>query len=92
MELRPFKELIAMSKEKLDEVMAAPRARKVKAQAEMEMAEIDTKILTIESEAQEICINKEINFEKLFDKLDNLALLERRQKQYKKVLKQLFPD
>ena len=36
MQLRPFKELIAMSKEKLDEAMAPIRARQVKSKAEME--------------------------------------------------------
>lgn len=93
MQLKPFKDLIAMSKEKIDEVMAAPRARKVKAQAEVELAELDSRIITLEQEAQELCTSKEgIDFKKLFEKLDQLALSERRKKQYGKVLKQLFPE
>lgn len=92
MELRPFKELIAMSKEKLNEAMAPIRAKQVQSQAQLEMAELEGKILTLETEAQELCIEKKIEFPKLFDKLDEIALLERRQEQYKKVLGQLFPD
>lgn len=92
MELRPFKELIAMSKEKLNEAMAPVRAKMVQSQAQLEMAELEGQILTLETEAQEMCIEKSINFKRLFDKLDEIALLERRKEQYKKVLGQLFPE
>lgn len=91
MKLKPFKELIALSKEKLDEAMAPIRARQVKSQAELEMAKLDAEILTLESEIQEMCAQKEIKFPALLDKLDKAALLERRKKQYENVLKQLFP-
>lgn len=92
MKLKPFKELISMSKEKLDEAMAPIRARQVRSQAELEMAKLDADILTKEGEVQEMCTKKEINFPQLLDRLDSLALLERRKKQYADVLKQLFPS
>lgn len=91
MKLKPFKELIAMSKEKLDEAMAPIRARQVRSQAELEMARLDADLLTNEGEVQEMCCKKEINFPSLLDKLDKIALLERRKKQYASVLNQLFP-
>lgn len=91
MKLKPFRELIAMSKEKLDEAMAPIRARQVKSQAELEMARLDADLLTHEGQVQEMCTQKEINFPNLLDKLDKIALLERRKKQYGEVLKQLFP-
>lgn len=92
MKLKPFKEIIAMSKEKLNEALAPIRARKVKTQAEMKKSEIDEKIITLETEIQEMCSATEINFDSLFEKLDKIALLERRKKQYDKVLGELFPD
>ena len=92
MKLKPFKEVIAMSKEKLNEALAPIRARKIKTQAEMKKSEIDEKIITLESEIQEMCTTVEINFDSLFDKLDKIGLLERRKKQYDKVLSELFPD
>lgn len=92
MKLKPFKDLIAMSKEKLDEALAPIRARKVKTQADMKKAEIDEKIVVLESEVQEMCSVKEIDFDNLFDKLDKIALLERRKKQYDKILGELFPE
>jgi len=92
MKLKPFKEIIAMSKEKLNEALAPIRARKVKTQAEMKKSEIDEKIVIIETEIQEMCSDKDINFDNLFEKLDKIALLERRKKQYDKVLSELFPE
>jgi spermidine synthase len=92
MKLKPFKDLIAMSKEKLDEALAPIRARQVKTQAELKLAEIDEKIVTKETEVQELCTGKSIDFEKLLKTLDDIAILERRKKQYDKVLSELFPD
>lgn len=91
MKLRPFKEMIGLSKEKLDEAMAPIRAKQVKSKAELEMAKLEADILTKETKIQEACIDKDINLPKLIDMLDEVALLERRLNQYGKVLKQLFP-
>lgn len=92
MKLKPFKEIISMSKEKLNEALAPIRARKVKTQAEMKKSEIDEKIVVLESEVQEMCLTTDIDFDSLFDKLDKVSLLERRKKQYDKVLNDLFPE
>jgi hypothetical protein len=92
MKLRPFKEIIAMSKDKLNEALAPIRARKVKTQAEMKKSEIDEQIVNLESDIQEMCTGKDISFDGLFEKLDKVALLERRKKQYDKVLGELFPE
>lgn len=92
MKLKPFKEIIAMSKEKLAESLAPIRARKVKSQAELEMAKLDDELIRLEADIQEQCAKEEINFPALLDKLDKVGLLERRQKQYQKVLAELFPS
>lgn len=92
MKLKPFKEIIGMSKEKLSEALAPIRARKVKSQAELEMAKLDDELIRLESDIQESCSKEEINFPQLLDKLDKSALLERRKKQYAKVLAELFPE
>ena len=91
MKLKPFKEIIAMSKEKLAESLAPIRARKVKSQAELEMAKLDDEMIRLEADIQEQCAKEDINFPSLLDKLDKMGLLERRQKQYQKVLSDLFP-
>ena len=91
MKLKPFKEIIAMSKEALAVSLAPIRARKVKSQAELEMAKLDDELIRLEADIQEQCAKEDINFPALLDKLDKVGLLERRQKQYQKVLAELFP-
>lgn len=95
MQLKPFKEIVAYTKEKVTEVMAAPRARRLKAQAEAELSDLDIDIITLEGKIEESLFAedsyKNFSFKNLLEQLDKLALLERRKKQYDKVLKQLFP-
>ena len=91
MKLKPFAEIIAMSKEKLSEALAPIRARKVRSQAELEMAKLDDELVRLEADIQEQCAKEDINFPSLLDKLDKVALLERRKTQYESVLAQLFP-
>lgn len=91
MKLKPFAEIIALSKEKLAESLAPVRARKVRSQAELEMAKLDDEIIRLEADIQEQCSKEDINFPTLLDKLDKTALLERRKTQYEAVLAQLFP-
>jgi hypothetical protein len=91
MKLKPFKEILKMSKEKRDEAMAPIRAHKVKTQAQLEMAKIDEKLVTLEAEIQEMCTQREINFDALIKKLDDAAIQERRKKQYAKIVQELFP-
>lgn len=91
MKLKPFAEIIALSKEKLAESLAPIRARKVKSQAELEMAKLDDELIRLEADIQEQCAKEDLNFPALLDKLDKVALLERRKAQYEIVLAQLFP-
>ncbi len=92
MKLKPFAEVIALSKEKLSEALAPIRARKVRSQAELEMAKLDDELIRLEAEVQEMCAKEDINFTSLLDKLDKAALLERRKAQYERVLSELFPE
>lgn len=92
MGLRPFKQLIAISKEKMTELMAAPRAKRLQYQGEVEMLEIDAEILMIEGKIEE-SFNEPDNFsfKNMLSQLDQIAILKRRKKQYDGVLSQLFP-
>lgn len=92
MKLKPFSEIIALSKEKLAEALAPIRARKVKSQAELEMAKLDDELVRLEAQVQESCAKEDINFSTLLDNLDKIALLERRKTQYVRVLSELFPE
>lgn len=92
MKLTPYKEILKWSKEKIDESLAGVRAHKAMKQAELEIAKLDEKIATQEAKIREICSGKEIDFEKLINAQDDLALMERKTKQFKKIIDELFPD
>ena len=91
-ELKPFKEILALSKEKLDEALAPIRARQVKAKADSLVANYEEDLITIEKNITEQCASKEVDFEKLADLLDKYALKERRKTQFQTIYKQLFPE
>lgn len=89
--LKPFKELIKLSAEKLDEALAPIRARQVQSKAELEVAKIEDELIQREREVTELCVKKDIDLNALIDKLDRVALLERRKVQLHEIVEQLFP-
>ena len=91
MKIKPYKEILKMAKEKIDESLAPVRAFRAKKQAELEMAKLDEKMATIEAKVHELCCEKDINFDSIINKQDEYALAERRKKQFAKVISELFP-
>jgi len=92
MKLTPYKKILAMTKEAIDKTLVPIRARQAKQQGELEMMKLEEQILTLESEIQEITVKHPLNYDSLLSKLDKVALLERRKKQFEKVIKELFDD
>lgn len=90
-QLKPFKEILAMSKEKIDEALAPIRARQVKAKADSLVANYEEELITIEKQITEACTSKDVDFEKLADLLDKHALKLRRKNQFTGIYSQLFP-
>lgn len=90
--LKNYKDLIAMGKEKLNEALAVPRAWEQRKRAELEIAKIDSELAVKQQQIQEIAAGYPINFDRLIDSIDELALLERRQEQFKKIVAEMFPD
>lgn len=91
MKLKPYAELLVMGKEALDKALAPTRAKSVRKQGELEAAKLEEKIATLETEITELSSKKEVNFTALIDKMDELALAERKQGQFKVILEQMFP-
>ena len=91
-QLKPFRELIALSKEKIDEALAPLRASTAKAKATLKMAEIDEKIASLGQKIQELATSKDIDFDAIADKIDEIALLELRKQRFAEITGQLFPE
>ena len=90
-QLKSFKDLLAMTKGKLDEAMIPTRVRLAKARAEMVKVKLEEKMLNLETKINELCANKEPDFEVIADKMDEYDLAERRLKQVTNIVDQLFP-
>jgi len=59
--------------------------------AELEQAKLDERIATLETELIAACSEKELDFNKIIDKLDDIALSERRKAQFEKIIGEMFP-
>jgi hypothetical protein len=89
--LTPYKKLLTMAKEAVDATLAPIRAHAAMKQAELEIAKLDERVATLESELNEECSRKDINFDRIIAKLDDIALVERRKKQFEKIVEEMFP-
>jgi hypothetical protein len=92
MKLIPYKDLLKLTKEKIDSTLAPIRANQAKKQCELEIAVVEEKIATLESDIQELCSKHPLEIRAVADKLDQLALQERYKKQITKVIDELFAD
>lgn len=52
---------------------------------------MDEKIVTQEANILECCSNKELDFNEIIEAQDTLALIERKKKQFKKIIVEMFP-
>lgn len=91
MKLPAYRDIIAKASDKIKEVMAIPRAYEQRKRAELEMAKLDAGLAQGEQEIAEIASRYPIDFEALIEKIDDLALLERRKTQFARIIDEMFP-
>lgn len=91
MNLTPYEKVLKLGKEKIQEAMAPVRAREMRKKAELEMCQIESKMIEAEAKIQDLCGTYPIDFPKLIAATDALALLERQKKQYGTIIEQMFP-
>ena len=56
------------------------------------IAKMEEKIASQEAKINELCSEKEINFDSIISGQDDLALMERRKKQFVKIINEMFPE
>lgn len=91
-QIKSFKELITLTREKLEESMIPLRVRSAKAKAEIIKVELETKLADLEMKINEKAAQKDIEFLKVIELVDEYELTERRLKQVTGLVTQLFPD
>jgi len=89
--VKPFVEILAMTKEKIDEALAPIRAKTAKAKADLEMAKLEEKLVSQENKIHKLCAESELNFNQIADAIDEYELANRRKKQIEKIINDLFP-
>ena len=92
MSLIPYKQILGMAKEKVQEALAPVRANEMRKKAELEMCQIDSEMFAFDQKLQELCSAYPIDFKALIRQLDDKAMLERRKKQYAKIIEEMFPE
>jgi hypothetical protein len=90
--LIPFREALKMTKAAIEEAMIPIRVSQAKKQGEMELLNLDEKLLKLEIEIRELTVKHPIPYDSLIDKLDEFSLLERRQEQFKQIITELFEE
>lgn len=91
MKLKPFAEILVMTKQAIDEALAPVRARHVKAKATVEVSKLEERQIKLEREINELCTQPDISFDRVLDKIDEYELTERRIKQFNQLVSDLFP-
>jgi len=91
MKLTPYKTLLAMGKDAVKATLAPARAFAARKQAELEMAKLDERMATIESEITQACSAERVNFDEIINQLDELDLAQRRKEQFEKIIAEMFP-
>jgi len=90
--VKSFREVLTLSKEKLDEALAPIRARSAKAKADLVSAKLEEQMVTLEREIHEACAAKDLDFDAIISKIDRYELTERKNKQVKALISDLFPE
>jgi len=92
MKLLSYKEALKLGEKKLKEALIPVRVKKAKKQAELEMCKLEEQIAVKEAKLQEKCSDEEVNFPSIIELQDELGLLNRKRKQYERILEEMFPE
>lgn len=92
MKLMKYKDILAMTKEKINEAMAPLRAREMRKQGELELCKLETEIVEKEAAIRELSKDYPLNFSRLIDRIDDLELLTLRKERFEEILKEMFAE
>jgi hypothetical protein len=80
-----------MAKEVVDAALVPVRVIKARRRLQFLMADVDDRIAEQETKIETICLKREIDFNTLAILQDELALMERRKRQFAKIMEEMFP-
>lgn len=89
--LKPFKDIVRMTKDGMDTMLAPVRERQVKAKVTLKLAQIDEELVRLEREIQEAWASKEPDLEAIYVKVNKYELAERQSRVFTKMMEDMFP-
>ncbi|RKZ06166.1 hypothetical protein DRQ25_14505 [Candidatus Fermentibacteria bacterium] len=92
MKLQCYKESLKMSKAKIGKMLVPVKAKRAKKQAELEMCKMEEALAVKEAALHEECCKEDVSFSGIIKTQDEIALLERKIKQYQRILDEMFPE
>jgi len=92
MKLLSFREALKKTKAQIDELLIPIRVKQARLQGETELSQLDEKMLNCEIAMQVLCVASPIDYKNIIAKLDEIALIERQRKQFKKIMSELFEE
>lgn len=92
MKLLSFREALKKTKAQIDELLIPVKVKQAKLAGETELAKLEESRLQADVKMQELCVASPINYNKILEQLDEIALLDRQKKQLEKVIEELFGE
>ncbi len=91
MQLIPYSELLALTKDERDQKAATTKIAYQKQRGLLQLAALEVKIAGLEEAITSSCQANDLDFDRIADKLDEHALTLRRKEQLTSIINQLFP-
>ena len=92
MKLISYKEALKLGKEKVGQALVPIRVKRARKKAELEMLKLEEELATKQASLQEECCKEDVDFPHIIEMQDSIALIERKIKQYNKILEEMFPE
>jgi hypothetical protein len=92
MKLTPYRKALKCGKKAMDQLLVPVKVNKAKKQAELEMCSLEEQIATTEVSLHDLCSKESVDFPRIIELQDSMALLNRKKKQYTIILEQMFPE
>ncbi|MCP5006223.1 MAG: hypothetical protein GY941_20130 [Planctomycetes bacterium] len=90
MSLINYEKALRMGKEKIKELLVPARVARAKKSAELELCKLEERLVTKESEVEELCCKEELDFNDILTLQDDIAILERRKSQFQSLIEEMF--
>ncbi len=92
MSLMKYKDVISLTKDKINEAKAPFRVREMRKKAELEVCKLESIIADREQKIDDISCEYPLDFDRLIECMDELDLTKRRKEQFEQIISEMFGE